>query len=307
MKRTRTDAAPDRRADRHRQGLSPPVVRGGQIVDDLVESAGDEIRILYFQDGPEALYRQSHAGPDSPAFDNGSIPNPVGSECFRKSLRNFEYAAVFCNILPQQEYGGIFLHSLPEPLRNGVYVPFRNACSPVGPGQLLAERFCLRKHAGAFRFEGAFGCRLDQCIFDVLFNLPGNAHPDAFQLILGSASSVQRLPRKPLQRVPLRPLGEQHVRHVGRTGGLLMPPHPEGFHFEKRWTGPAARQVRSLPHRPDHFQDIVAVHHDAGHPVPGGGIGNVSDRHRLFHRRRKAVSIVLDRKEHRQFPYARKA
>ena len=299
MKGTRTDPAPDGRAYRDRQGLPPPVVGGSQVIDDLVESTGDEIRILYFQYRPEAFDRQSHTSPDGPALDNGGIPHAVGAERFEESLRNLEYAAVFGYILPQQEHGGIFLHSLPEPFRNGVYVPFRSACSPVGSGRFLAEGGCGREHIGAFRFEGAFGRRPGQRIFDILFNLPGNAHSDGLQFILGSASSVQRLPRKPVQRVLLRPLGEQRVGHVGRTGGFLMPPHPEGFHFEKGRAGPAARPVRSLPYRPDHFQYIVAVHHGAGHPVPGGSVGNVPDRHSLFHRRRETVSIVLNHEEHR--------
>ena len=307
MERPRANSAPDGRPNRYRQGLTPPVMGRGQVIDDLVEPASDKIRVLYFEDRAKPLDRKAHAGAHRPAFYNGRIADAIRAKRLQKPLRHLEYAPVFGNVLSQQQYGIVRLHRLPQPLRNRIDVPLCRGGVPVRGGQGRARGGRRRKYPGPLRLQRTFRRGLGQRILDVFFDLSGNAPLRGPQFRFGSVSGVQRPPRKPRHRIARGPRRKERIGDVGRAGRFLVPPHSKRFHFQKGRAVAAARPIRRPPHGPHHLKYVVSVHHCAGHAVPGRRVGYVLDGHGLLHRRRKAVAIVFDHEKHRQFPQTRQA
>ena len=98
---------------------SPAVVSFSNHVDDLVESAADEIHELELGHRTHAGERGAESGADDGGFRDGSINDALGSEAVDEAVGDFECAAVNADVLAQAEDGRVALHFLPDALADG--------------------------------------------------------------------------------------------------------------------------------------------------------------------------------------------
>ena len=166
MERSRPDVTAERGTDRHVERCAPPVVCRRQIVYDLVEPAGDKIRVLDFQDGLEAFQRQAHGRPDGPTLYDRRIADPLGAELLDEPLRHLEDPAVRSYILPKQHDAIVGLHCLAQPLAHCI--------DKALLGRGVIGRHVVReggsKDFGALGLQRAFDLRLPKRVFSGVFH-----------------------------------------------------------------------------------------------------------------------------------------
>ena len=119
---TRTEATPDGQAEHHRHRCSPAVVGLGQVVDDLVETAGDEVAELQLDHGPEAVEGQAHGGADGAGLDDRRVAHPGGAELGEEAVGDLEHASVLGDVLTQEDDALVGRHGRMQPVGDGVEV-----------------------------------------------------------------------------------------------------------------------------------------------------------------------------------------
>src|SRR5690606_26711428 len=109
-----TRAAAGGHTDHHVRMLSPTPVQLRQVVDDLVETAGDEVGELHFHHTLESAEAQAQANADNGAFAKRRIAHAVPAEFIQKALCDLENAAVIGNVLPHQDQVGVPAHGFAQ-------------------------------------------------------------------------------------------------------------------------------------------------------------------------------------------------
>src|SRR5512139_2503054 len=119
------DSAARRPPDHDRAGGLPAVAvakRRGRV-DDLVESAGDEVDELHLEDRPHPLDRETDTGPDDQRLGDGHVDHPVGAVLLLEPRRRLEGAAQPSDILPHERDIAVppqlLVHGLPDRLDVG--------------------------------------------------------------------------------------------------------------------------------------------------------------------------------------------
>ncbi len=82
---------------------APAVVGLGQVVDDLVEAAGDEVAELHLDHGPEAVQGQAQGGPQRARLDDGRVAHARLAELLDEALGDLEDAAVLGDVLAEED------------------------------------------------------------------------------------------------------------------------------------------------------------------------------------------------------------
>src|SRR6056297_195947 len=124
MKRSGPDATTMGSSDRNIHGRHPAVATLREVVDYLVESAGNKVGKLHFHNRPEALHGKTDSSADCTGFYDRGISDSLFSISLIKPLRYLEDATIFTHILTHQEKSFIFIKRLPVGQVNGVYRPF---------------------------------------------------------------------------------------------------------------------------------------------------------------------------------------
>ena len=102
VERARAQPAPDGQPEHHGDGRSPAVVGLGQVVDDLVEAAGDEVAELHLDHGAEAVEGEAHGRSDGTGFDDRCVPYPGRSELGEEAVGGLEHASVLGDVLAEE-------------------------------------------------------------------------------------------------------------------------------------------------------------------------------------------------------------
>ncbi len=101
------------------RGCAPAIVSFGDHVDDLVESAADEIHELKLGYRTHAGERSAEGGAHDGRFRDGSVDNALGAEAIDEAVGDFESSAVDADVFAETEDGGIAFHFLPDALADG--------------------------------------------------------------------------------------------------------------------------------------------------------------------------------------------
>ncbi len=271
----------DRRADGHRKLRSPTVVGRSEIVDDLIEAAGDEVGILNLEHGPECLQGKSHRGTHRATFDDGRITDAILSELLDESLRDLEHAAVFSDVLTENEHALVGLHSLAKTVRYGIDKAFLRAC---------ARRHLLDGGRGgpeipALLLQRAGDVRSSECEFCHLLHLMPDFVLDGLELGLREHAVIENSPGESTHRVVLRPCFEPIFRYVPGARSFFVTAHAEGLHLQQRRTVVIPGALGGGSHDIDDLEDVVAVNRDPCHAVTGRRVGDVLDSNHFFGRR----------------------
>src|SRR5208282_1466754 len=122
MKRPAMHIPAARTAQHQRSRRSPTVVRLAGHVDDLIESAADEVHELKLGHGAQPSKRSAESSAHDGRLRNRSINHPFRAKAFDEAVSNFESPAVNADILTQAKDGRIALHLLPDSLADGFEV-----------------------------------------------------------------------------------------------------------------------------------------------------------------------------------------
>ena len=106
-------------ANDQRRGRAPAIVSLGNHVDDLVESAADEIHELELGDRTHAGERGAEGRAYDGGLRDGRVDNALRTEAIDEAVGDFESSAVDADVLAEAEDGGIALHFLPDALADG--------------------------------------------------------------------------------------------------------------------------------------------------------------------------------------------
>ena len=301
MERSGAQSAPERRPDRHVDGLAPAVVRRGQVVDDLIEGAGDEVRVLNLHHRLEALDGQTQRGAHRSAFDNGRVAHPLFAEAFDEPLGHLEHAPVFGDVLAHEQHAFVLLHGQPERLGDGVH----EAQLPPGGLRRAQREEGRRKQIGPLGLGRALDLRLRQRVFGRLPHLGLQLRPNGLSFCCRKYALTLQVGLEAIDRVAFAPVFEQFFRHVLRARGFFVAPHAEGLHLQQRGALAGPGPFGRPPHRVDHGQHVVAVHDLPRHAVADGRVGHILDGNRLVRRCRKPVAVVFHHEDHGQLPDGR--
>jgi hypothetical protein len=114
--------AADRRPDHDGHRSSPAVVGGGEVVDDLIEAAADEVAELHLDHGVEAVERQAEGAAQRPRFDDRRIADPLLAELGHEPVGDLEGAAVLGDVLAEEHDALVGPHGFPQTLGDRVDV-----------------------------------------------------------------------------------------------------------------------------------------------------------------------------------------
>ena len=115
-----TDSCTVRGAYRNVQIRRPAVSTFGQVVHNLIVSAGDKVCKLHLNNGFESFHGQSDGGTDRSRFDNGCVADSIFAISWQKSFRYFEHASIFGDVLPHKDEVSGFVECLPVSSLNGI-------------------------------------------------------------------------------------------------------------------------------------------------------------------------------------------
>ena len=118
------DVAAARRAhdDRHGRAPAVPVAKRRRLVDDLIETARDEVGELHLGNRPVAAQRGADADADDRRLGDRGVDDAHLAELVGQPLGDAECAAVGSDILAEHEHLRIAPHLFEEGLTNGFEV-----------------------------------------------------------------------------------------------------------------------------------------------------------------------------------------
>src|SRR5262245_4232298 len=99
MKGSGADAPADRAAHDDGDTRAPTVMSLREIVDDLIEATGDEVRELHLDHGDEAVEREPERRSQRAGLDDRRVADTRSAELLEESLRHLEDPAVLGNVL----------------------------------------------------------------------------------------------------------------------------------------------------------------------------------------------------------------
>ncbi len=131
--------------DRHRQALAVMHLPGD--IDELVETARDEVGELHLADRAQADDRRSNGGADDRRLGQRGVHHPLGAELLLKSVRHLEGPAEGADVLAHRKHPLVRAHLLAQPVRDRLQVcHLRHRRHPreTAPGrQPVAQRLGL--------------------------------------------------------------------------------------------------------------------------------------------------------------------
>src|ERR1700687_3600733 len=98
---------------------SPKIMSLGDIIGELIETAGDEVDELHFRDGPQAEITHAASRANDGALAYGRIDNALPAETLEQSFAGFEGAAIHAHVFSQEDHGGIAFHLFEHGLFDG--------------------------------------------------------------------------------------------------------------------------------------------------------------------------------------------
>ena len=145
--------------------LGPSIVAFGQVVYNLIESAGNKISELHFYHGFLAFDGKTVTRSQDTALRDRGVSHPFFAKFLIKIIGDFKYTTIFCHILSHNDEVGVFLHALSEPVTDGIYQSFFG----LGAGRCYLLKFNFSKHIPHFLFRVGcnfrFGKNFFQCCF----------------------------------------------------------------------------------------------------------------------------------------------
>src|SRR5581483_1640599 len=109
-------------AHHHGHGRVPAIPALGGEIDDLIETAGDEVGELHLGHGAQTHEARADGRTDNRGFGNRRIHYALVAEFLQKSGGHFERAAVGSDVLSYEEDIGVALHFFPQSFANGFQV-----------------------------------------------------------------------------------------------------------------------------------------------------------------------------------------
>src|SRR5207253_5405478 len=110
VERTSMHIAAARTSYYQRRWSSPSIVGFRHHVDDLVESAADEIHELEFGNRTHAGERGSEGGADDGRFGNWGVNDALGAEAVDEAVGDLESSAVYADVFADAEDSWVTLH-----------------------------------------------------------------------------------------------------------------------------------------------------------------------------------------------------
>src|SRR5262249_20702994 len=123
------DVAAARSANDERRWGVPTIMRFGNHINDLVESAADEIHELEFSDRSQTGQRGAKGGPNDGGFGNRCVDDALRAEAVDEALGDLEGATVDADVFAKAEHGRVTLHFFPDPLADGFEISELRHCS----------------------------------------------------------------------------------------------------------------------------------------------------------------------------------
>src|SRR5450830_324509 len=94
-----------RKSHHHRHRNIPSIMRRRRVVDELVKSARYEICELNFGHWFHSHKRGSRRRTENRRFREHGVYHSITSKVIQESLRRFERAAIFTDVLPEKKHG----------------------------------------------------------------------------------------------------------------------------------------------------------------------------------------------------------
>ena len=142
MEGARRNASTGRHPHHHIGILSPAPVELGEVVDDLVESAGHKVGELHFHHGLRSGDRQPEPRAHNGTLAEWCVADAVFTEQVDESIGHLEHAAVGSDVLAHQDQFGVALHGLTKAFGHRVDEPQLAGVVPgcAGGHEVLAEQ-----------------------------------------------------------------------------------------------------------------------------------------------------------------------
>ena len=297
-------AAPCRHPHDNVRSLSPTPVDLGEVVDDLVEAAGDEVAELHFHHGLLAGNRQAKASADDGRFAQRSVAHTLLAKGVDEPIGHFEDTAVRADILAHEHEAWMLLHACAQPLRDGVDEPHLTVTSI---GCLFQSLRCSWSKAVVQFLRGV---RLDLGLcsgaFQPLVNEGLELRPEGFFLGVVEHSLRHEMVAQTLHGVDLAPRVDQAFWVVLRAGCLFVTSDSERFEFKYDRSRFFTQRFNCVLDLVVHVEQVISIDlngvlfRDA---VPHGFVGEVGTTELLFARGGQAPGVVFNPDDDGQLPH----
>ncbi len=221
-------------------------MRRREVVDDLVEAARDEVRVLHLDDRREAGDGHPQRRADRARLDDRRVADAVAPEALDKAGGELEDAAVLGDVLPHQDRAVVRVHCVSQAVRQcvdkallGARRPGRSCRQADGRGGEEVSGLSLGRARDLGLRQRPLGDRLD---------LGDEFGVDRVQFGLGDAA-LEKAGAEACKRVARRPLGKERLGNVLGTGRLFVAAHPEGLGLDKGRAHALAPAPRSVCNR----------------------------------------------------------
>jgi hypothetical protein len=103
----------------------------GELVGDVVEAHGEEVRKHDLGDRLQAGHRRAHGGAEDRLLGDRTIAHALGPELLVEPHRGLEHAASLGHVLAEEDHVGVAAHLLSNAAGDGIAIgQFRHAKPP---------------------------------------------------------------------------------------------------------------------------------------------------------------------------------